>query len=153
MFAIAGLPDAFRVFYREAGRPFQPGSSQCRGLNRAATRTSTGTTLMEKPPFDQLKKLASTDPAAFEQLRSDLLEDFIQSTPPAHHQRLRGLQFVVDSRRSLAKTPVKAMLEIQSMMHGSLEKLRQSLNRGRPEHQRPPSAHKTGNVVSIQRHH
>lgn len=109
---------------------------------------------MEKPPFDQLKKLAATDPAAFEQLRSDLLEDFIRSTPPAHHQRLRGLQFVVDSRRSLAKTPVKAMLEIQSMMHGSLEKLRQSLNRGRPEHQRPPSAaRKAGNVVSIQRHH
>lgn len=128
----------------------KPGSARGRGLNRAGDRTAKGSMLMEKPPFDQLCHLAKTDPAAFERLRAELVEDFIKSTPPSHQKRLRGLQFVIDSRRSLAKTPVKAMLDIQAMMHSSLEKLRLALNNRYSGHQLPAT---DSNVVPLQRHH
>jgi hypothetical protein len=82
---------------------------------------------MDKPPFDELKQLAEDSPAAFEELRTELVEDLIRNSDRSSQKRLRGLQFVIDSRRDLAGNPVKAMIEIQSMMHASLERLNRAL--------------------------
>lgn len=82
---------------------------------------------MEMPSFDTLKELAQRDPDAFETLRAELIEDFIKNSPAHHQHRLRGLQFVIDNRRRLASNPMKALIEIQGMMHDSLAELDQAL--------------------------
>jgi hypothetical protein len=87
--------------------------------------------LMDMPSFDTLKDLAEHDPDAFETLRTELIESFIRASPARHQRRLRGLQFVIDSRRNLASNPMQALIEIQSMMHDCLAKLNQALN-GQP---------------------
>lgn len=83
---------------------------------------------MDKPPFEELRQLAEDNPAEFEELRSELIEDLIQSSSHSQQRRLRGLQFVIDSKRDLAGNPIKAMIEIQSMMHDSLAELNQALH-------------------------
>lgn len=85
---------------------------------------------MKQPSFEELETLASQDPAAFEALRAELIEDCIRSASPASEHRLRGLQFVIDSRRRLARTPMKALIEIQAMMHDSLQRLNLALQSG-----------------------
>lgn len=85
---------------------------------------------MKQPSFEELETLASQDPAAFEALRAELIEDCIRSAGPASERRLRGLQFVIDSRRRLARTPLKALIEIQAMMHDSLQRLNLALQSG-----------------------
>ena len=54
---------------------------------------------MELPSFDELKKLAQSDPEQLEKLRTELIEDTISSAPAQHQRRLRGLQFQVDMER------------------------------------------------------
>ena len=66
--------------------------------------------------FDEWASLAQTDPAAFEQRRSCLIEDFIQNSPNHLQRRLRGLQFQVDMERRRARTPMGACVRISSMM-------------------------------------
>lgn len=108
--------------------------------------------LMEKPPFDELKRLAEHHPADFEALRTELVETLIRQTPPARQHRLRGLQFVIDSRRSLAGNPVKAMIEIQSMMHRSLNSLNDALQSLQPvsaDSLQTAPGPRTSNVVSL----
>ncbi|WP_404364311.1 DUF3135 domain-containing protein [Marinobacter sp.] len=83
---------------------------------------------MELPPFEELRKLAERDPQGFERLRAELIEDCISSCPPGRQRRLRGLQFVIDSRRRLASNPMHALVQIQSMMHEALDRLRRALN-------------------------
>ena len=82
---------------------------------------------MEKPSFEELRELAEKQPDAFETLRKELVEELIQSSDASSQRRLRGLQFVIDSRRHAARTPMKALIEIQGMMHESLYRLSQAL--------------------------
>lgn len=94
---------------------------------------------MDMPTFDELRILAEQHPKAFEQLRSELIEDCICSNGQSSQSRLRGLQFVIDARRSLAHTPVKALLEIQGMMYESLHSLNRALH-GQVDKHPPPEA-------------
>lgn len=82
---------------------------------------------MDMPTFDELKDLARRDPEGFEVLRTNLIDDFINHSPERNRRRLRGRQFVIDARRQVAGTPMKALLDIQTMMYDSLLGLRQSL--------------------------
>lgn len=66
--------------------------------------------------FDEWASLAQTDPAAFEQRRSWLIEDFIQNSPDHLQRRLRGLQFRVDMERRRSRTPLGACVRISRMM-------------------------------------
>ncbi len=66
--------------------------------------------------FDEWAALAQTDPAAFEERRSSLIEDFIQNSPNHLQRRLRGLQFRVDMERRRARTPMGACVRISGMM-------------------------------------
>lgn len=82
---------------------------------------------MEMPTFDELKDLAQRDPEAFERLRKELIEACICKSSAHIQRRLRGLQFVIEARRRVAGSPMKALLDIQSMMYDSLLSLQQTL--------------------------
>ena len=66
--------------------------------------------------LDRLTRLATEDPEAFERERRRLVEELIENAPAAHQQRLRGLQWRVDTVREHAPTPLGACLRISSMM-------------------------------------
>ncbi|MEX0606346.1 MAG: DUF3135 domain-containing protein [Marinobacter sp.] len=82
---------------------------------------------MDKPTFDELRNLAEHHIEGFEKLRAELIEDCIRSSSQRSENRLRGLQFVIDTRRRLASNPVKALLDLQGMMHESLQRLNRAL--------------------------
>ena len=75
------------------------------------------------PHFEELSRLAQECPADFERLRVTLVEDFIAHAPQRLEQRLRGLQFRIDSSRRLAKSDYGAALRVFSMMWESFESL------------------------------
>ncbi len=80
------------------------------------------------PEFDQLREMAQNNPEGLEQLRRELVDQFIQGAPEAYRRKLRGLQFRVDMERRRAKTPMAACIAISGMMHDSFDRLRQALN-------------------------
>lgn len=82
---------------------------------------------MDMPTFDELRDLAQRDPEGFEVLRAELIEDCIRNSSASSQRRLRGLQFVIESRRRIAGSPMKALLDIQTMMYNSLFGLQQVL--------------------------
>lgn len=82
---------------------------------------------MDMPAFDYLRDLAQRDPEGFEQLRAQLIEDCIRRSSSCNQRRLRGLQFVIEARRRVAGSPMKALLDIQAMMYDSLLELQQAL--------------------------
>ena len=71
--------------------------------------------------FEKWSSLASTDPEAFEQYRKQVINNFIQDLPEEKQQRMRCLQWRVDSIRRLAKTPLAACIEISNMMWDSIK--------------------------------
>ncbi len=79
------------------------------------------------PSFDELVKLAQTDPEAFEKLRKSHVEDLIESAPEHTQRRLKGLQFQVDMIRRRSKNPMGACVEISKMMYDSLYHLRETI--------------------------
>ena len=66
--------------------------------------------------LDRLTRLAAEDPEAFEAERRRLVEELIDSAPDHQRQRLRGLQWRVDTVREHAPTPMAACLRISGMM-------------------------------------
>ncbi|NMT65125.1 DUF3135 domain-containing protein [Marinobacter orientalis] len=82
---------------------------------------------MDMPTFDELRELAQRDPEGFEILRAELIEDCICRSSECNQRRLRGLQFVIEARRRVASNPMKALLDIQAMMHDSFLSLQQAL--------------------------
>lgn len=82
---------------------------------------------MDRPTFDELKDLAQHNPEGFEQLRIRLISDCIRRSSRHNQRRLRGLQFVIEARRRVAASPMRALLEIQAMMHESFLNLQQAL--------------------------
>ncbi|MEP1214882.1 MAG: DUF3135 domain-containing protein [Marinobacter sp.] len=87
---------------------------------------------MDMPTFDELKDLARRDPEGFERLRAELIEDCIRRCSECNQRRLRGLQFVIEARRRVARSPMKALLDIQGMMYDSLIGLQQALLAQKP---------------------
>ena len=82
---------------------------------------------MDMPTFDELRDLAQRDPEGFETLRTELIEDCIRRSSRRNQRRLRGLQFEIEARRRVAGNPMKALLNIQALMHDSLFRLQQAL--------------------------
>lgn len=76
--------------------------------------------------FDEWAELAKQDPASFELKRQQAIDTTIQRASPEVQQRLRGLQFAVDSYR-LFHTPLSCCVKFNVMMHQSLAQLRDSL--------------------------
>ncbi len=66
--------------------------------------------------FDKWKKLAKTDPEAFEKMRLTEIEKVISQRPRKKQQRLRQLQWKIDMERKRCKTPMAACIKISQMM-------------------------------------
>lgn len=73
--------------------------------------------------FDALREMAESDPKGFEQYREAICNDFIDSIPAAHQQRLRAVQFRVNRVIYRAKTPMAGLIKVSGMMHDSLNQL------------------------------
>ncbi|MDK8463041.1 DUF3135 domain-containing protein [Marinobacter sp. SS13-12] len=82
---------------------------------------------MNMPTFDELKDLAQRDPQGFELLRAELIDDCIERRRACNQRRLRGCQFMVEGRRRVARSPMKALLDIQGMMYDSALRLKRVL--------------------------
>lgn len=88
---------------------------------------------VELPGFDTLRYLAEHDPERLELLRNALTEMLILRSPAESRQRLRGLQFQINARVKLARTPVAACLAVSAMMHDTLTQLQRMLVDGPDE--------------------
>lgn len=80
------------------------------------------------PSVDELIELAKRDPEGLENLRKQQIEQLITAAPEKLQNRLRGLQFQIDSRRRLHKSPMGACLMISDMMLDSLGRLNEALH-------------------------
>ena len=84
---------------------------------------------MAFPSHDMLSRLARDDPQAFENLRSELIEDFIvgSSVSEERRTRLRRLQFRVDAIRHRSRSPLGALLKVYALMWDNFINLNQAL--------------------------
>ncbi len=70
--------------------------------------------------FDHWATLAKTDPEGFERKRSEVIQSHIDNSPEHLRQRLKGLQWQVDSVRQTSSNPMAACLKISGMMWKSV---------------------------------
>jgi len=75
--------------------------------------------------FDEMLVLARTDPDTFEARREAYIESFLTSIPDVKQARLRGLQWQIDQKRQLARTPMASCIAISNLMWNSLHLLGQ----------------------------
>lgn len=80
------------------------------------------------PDFDTLKEAAETSPEALENFRQHAIEAAIQNAPQNTRERLRGLQFQIDSQRRLHSTALGSCIKISGMMHDSFFSLREHIS-------------------------
>ncbi|OUS00246.1 hypothetical protein A9Q81_10780 [Gammaproteobacteria bacterium 42_54_T18] len=78
--------------------------------------------------FEELLRLAQSDPDKLEQLRIQWCEQIIHEAPSEYRRKLRGLQFRIDMERRKAKNPMAACISLSGMMHDSFDRLRYALN-------------------------
>ena len=79
------------------------------------------------PSHDALVRLADSDPEAFEALRRQLIEDFINRAPDSARLRLRGIQYRVEAIRSASRSPLGATVKIHELMWKSFLQMNQRL--------------------------
>lgn len=68
------------------------------------------------PSHEELSKLARDDPPAYEALRREIIDDFIDHAPDKLKPRLQGLQFRVDSLRRLSRSALGSTVKIYDLM-------------------------------------
>ena len=78
------------------------------------------------PSFDMLVSLHRQDAAAFEAFRQHLLQEAVDSAPPARRPGLRQLLGRIDSARAEAATPMEAASVAFDMMVESVQELSDS---------------------------
>lgn len=71
---------------------------------------------LELPGHEELSQLARDDPQAYEQLRRELVEDFIDSAPAKYKTRLSGIQFRVDCERQLSHSGLGSTVRVYKLM-------------------------------------
>ena len=76
----------------------------------------------ESPPFnfDAWKKLAETDPQAFEKMRAAVVKAEIAKAPKSMQHRLAGMQWRVDMERKRCRNPAQSMIYIYKKMWNSV---------------------------------
>ena len=78
--------------------------------------------------FEHWATLASTDPEEFEKLRQDRISALINRTTGQRHQRLRGLQWQIDTVRAQHKnSSVAACQAISELMWDAFKQLAEVL--------------------------
>lgn len=84
--------------------------------------------------FDYWKELHESDPAEFENQRDALLKAEIAKAPEHLQRRLHGIQFELDTKRSLSDSPLESCMQMSSQMWNSFDLMRTHLNAlARPE--------------------
>lgn len=68
-------------------------------------------------------QLARQDPQAFETMRTELLNEFIQNSPANLQRKLQGMQWKIELVRQRSSSPVEALAEITGMMWQSTQQL------------------------------
>jgi len=68
-------------------------------------------------------QLAQQDPEAFETMRTELLQNFIQNSSANVQKKLEGMQWKIEHIRRRANTPAEALAEISNMMWQSTQQL------------------------------
>jgi hypothetical protein len=81
---------------------------------------------MDKFDFDAWSKMAKTDPDKFEQLRRDVIDNYISSS--SNIRRLQGLQCNIDLERIRARTSLKACLRLSTLMWDAFMDMNNELN-------------------------
>lgn len=66
--------------------------------------------------FDEWAKMAKEDPDAFEDMRTQMIQNVIDSTSPEIKKRMQGLQWQIDNIRSTSSNPMASCLKISQMM-------------------------------------
>ena len=67
---------------------------------------------VELPSHEVLSRLARDDPHAYEALRKQLIDSFIDSAPEKVQSRLRGTQFRVDCVRRLSHSALGSTIKV-----------------------------------------
>jgi len=79
---------------------------------------------LELPSHEYLSQLARDDPSAYETLRGELIANFIGNAPERLKDRLKGIQFQVDSLRHLSRgSALGATVRIYKLMWKSFHSL------------------------------
>lgn len=65
--------------------------------------------------FDVVVELHKNDPEKLEKLQKEIVEDYINSVPERNKNRLRGIQFKIDSIRKLSQNSTQSYLKIADM--------------------------------------
>jgi hypothetical protein len=81
--------------------------------------------MIELPSHEFLSELALNDPQAYETLRSELINRFINSAPAEIKSRLLGIQFQVDGIRQISKSTLGSTLGVYKLMWQSFDRLNQ----------------------------
>lgn len=79
------------------------------------------------PDTNVLIELAKNNPEELERIRVQQINKLIEDAPEYLKPRLRGLQFQIDCKRRLHKSPLGSCIEISKMMMGSLNSLSETL--------------------------
>lgn len=74
--------------------------------------------------FELWADMAKNDPERFEQMRSEAIDEIIQSTRGEQQMQLRRLQWRIDRIRERAGTPLAATLAISKLMWESFNTLK-----------------------------
>ncbi|MBY5920169.1 DUF3135 domain-containing protein [Ferrimonas balearica] len=72
------------------------------------------------PDFDTLQQLAQHDPDALARLRQRLIDETIQSAPPARQAQLHALQSHVDRTLQRSSNPYHGLVQVMAMMQDKL---------------------------------
>ena len=79
--------------------------------------------LVNLPSHDTLARLARDDPQAYEALRCQVIESFIDSAPTRMQPRLRGIQFRVDCLRRQSRSALGVTVKVYTLMWESFLQL------------------------------
>lgn len=75
------------------------------------------------PSFESLVEIARDNPEQLDELRRAYTQANINSAPKHLRQRLRGLQFTIDSTLQSAKNPVARCVKLSRLLHESFDQL------------------------------
>jgi hypothetical protein len=81
----------------------------------------------ELPAHSVLAEMARNDPAAYESLRRELIDNLIDGAPEHLKPRLRGLQFRIDGVRQCSRTALGSTLKVYSLMWDSFLRLNEEM--------------------------
>ncbi len=94
-------------------------------------------------------ELAKRDPEELERLRAQQINQLIESAPEHLKARLKGLQFQIDCKRRLHKSPLGSCIEISRMMMDSLLSLSETLQRLDANECNTKSSHENAMVLTF----